>query len=76
MTLTREYKKWVNNVDLGGVKLAKDKCNLWGYTDAKLFGIPLLTCSKIEASGFLGFGITCTKYTAKATYQCIGKPNK
>ena len=63
-----EFQKPV--VDLNqGIKLARSKCGVWGYTGAEPFGSSERTC-------VAGNGYGCTMWRVTVEYQCIGSPSK
>jgi YecR-like lipoprotein len=61
-----EFEKPV--VDLQqGVRLAQEKCAVWGYSGAQAFGAAEQTCVVSNAYG-------CIRWRVTAEYQCLGSP--
>ena len=54
-------------------KLAEEKCKVWGYTGAEMFGGINQRCTQY-VNGF--GGMTCAQMQAEITYQCLGNPGQ
>ena len=52
-----------------GIELAKSKCVLWGYSDAKPFGGAIKACMAASSRG-------CHSWLVTAEYHCLGNPRK
>lgn len=53
--------------------LAAEKCKVWGYTGAEMFGGINQRCTQM---GNNGFAVVCYQMQAEITYQCLGNPSQ
>ena len=47
-----------------GLREAKERCSMWGYTDAEPFPQPNVQCTSVG-------GTYCSQYKVTRTYQCL-----
>lgn len=70
--LSYEYNRFEKpQIDLAqGEIIAKQRCSLWGYTGAEVFGGVISNCINSSNSG-------CNRWIASIEYQCTGagRPN-